>query len=88
MKSNKLIFIIIILVIMVFGAIYYFLTPKPSLSQEGIVCGSTIPTRCYKYQCTTGYIDPKLIPPGGGRVDGTNLCSDGSNAVNLGEVEK
>lgn len=58
---------------------------KPS-SQEGIICGSTIPAVCHKYRCTTGNLNPLLIPPGGGRTDGTGLCDDGSNAQNLGEV--
>ncbi len=88
MKRNIKILAVVLLAVFVI-VLFIVSTKKPrekSFSQEGIVCGSTIPAICHKYRCTTGHLNPLLIPDGGGRIDGTGLCDDGSNAQNLGEI--
>lgn len=90
MKESKNI-IIIVLAIVLLGSLYFIEKKngplnKSAQNKEGVICGSTLNPVCHKYRCATGYLDPILIPPGGGRTDGTGLCNDGSNAENLGEV--
>ena len=51
--------------------------------KETTQCSITVPSRCYKYRCDTGYVYGRPFPaPGAFNVN----CTDGSIPTDLGEV--
>jgi len=85
MRIIKLIVLALVAVVSLGSIIYLFSTSKNITQQdqnrkEGVICGSTLEPRCYKYRCETGYL-PNIPPPGG-----PGFCSDGSRPTQLEEV--